>query len=81
MEWLIILGSFLFLGGICYIAYHAFVFALWLLKKILNKNKKITYKNNLVKDIKNSHATIVAMLGAGDIGTMVKEVKLELMLA
>lgn len=57
------------------------VSSLWLLKKILNKNKKITYKNNLVKDIKNSHATIVAMLGAGDIGTMVKEVKLELMLA
>jgi len=32
MEWLIIL---LFLGGIVYIAYNAFLFALWLLKKIL----------------------------------------------
>ena len=53
----------------------------WLLKKILNKNKKITHKNNLVKDIKNSNASIVAMLGAGDIGKMVEDVKTELMLA
>ena len=53
----------------------------WLLKKILNKNKKITHKNNLVKDIKNSNASIVAMLGAGNIGKMVEDVKTELMLA
>jgi len=53
----------------------------WLLKKILNKNKKITHKKNLVKDIKNSNASIVAMLGAGDIGKMVEDVKTELMLA
>jgi UDP-N-acetylmuramate--alanine ligase len=53
----------------------------WLLKKILNKNKKITHKKNLVKDIKNSNASVVAMLGAGDIGKMVEDVKTELMLA
>ena len=50
----------------------------WLLEKITNKNKKITYKNFLVKDIKNSEATIVIMLGAGDIGMMVEEVKNDL---
>ena len=57
------------------------VSSLWLLEKILNKNKKITHKNNLVKDIKNSNASIVAMLGAGNIGKMVEDVKTELMLA
>ena len=57
------------------------VSSLWLLEKILNKNKKITHKNNLVKDIKNSNASIVSMLGAGDIGKMVEDVKTELMLA
>lgn len=57
------------------------VSSLWLLEKILNKNKKITHKNNLVKDIKNSNASVVAMLGAGDIGKMVEDVKTELMLA
>ncbi len=46
----------------------------WLLCKIENKNKKITKKNNLVKDIKNSSAKVVAMLGAGDIGVMINEV-------
>jgi UDP-N-acetylmuramate--alanine ligase len=57
------------------------VSSLWLLEKILNKNKKITHKKNLVKDIKNSNASVVAMLGAGDIGKMVEDVKTELMLA
>ena len=54
------------------------VSSLCLLEKIINKNKKITDKKNLVKDIKNSNATIVAMLGAGDIGKMVEDVKNEL---
>lgn len=57
------------------------VSSLWLLEKIISKNKKITCKKNLVKDIKNSNATIVAMLGAGDIGKMIEDVKIELMLA
>jgi UDP-N-acetylmuramate--alanine ligase len=56
------------------------VSSLWLLEKILNKNKKITQKKNLVKDIKNSDAIIVVMLGAGDIGMMVEGVKNELIL-
>ena len=35
-----------------------------LLQKITSKHKRITKKNNLVKDIKNSSAKIVVMLGA-----------------
>lgn len=50
----------------------------WLLKKIGIGNKKLTYKENLVKEIKNSNAKIVTMLGAGDIGMMIEEVKNEL---
>ncbi|MDP5104559.1 MAG: UDP-N-acetylmuramate--L-alanine ligase [Polaribacter sp.] len=46
----------------------------WLLSKINNKHKKLTQKNNLIKDIKNSSAKVVTMLGAGDIGVMINEV-------
>jgi len=46
----------------------------WLLDKIDIKNKKLTQKNNLVKEIKKSSADVVVMLGAGDIGVMVNEV-------
>jgi UDP-N-acetylmuramate--alanine ligase len=46
----------------------------WLLSKINNKQKKLTQKNNLIKDIKNSSAKVVVMLGAGDIGVMINEV-------
>lgn len=51
----------------------------WLLSKIENKQKKKTQKNNLVKDIKNSDAKIIVMLGAGDIGVVIKEVTNELL--
>ncbi|WP_343330596.1 UDP-N-acetylmuramate--L-alanine ligase [Polaribacter staleyi] len=51
----------------------------WLLNKIDCKNKNLTKKNNLVKDIKNSSAKVVVMLGAGDIGVMVNEVTNELL--
>lgn len=51
----------------------------WLLNKIENKQKKLTQKNNLVKDIKNSSAKVVVMLGAGDIGVMINEVTKELL--
>ncbi|WP_405609356.1 UDP-N-acetylmuramate--L-alanine ligase [Polaribacter sp. Asnod1-A03] len=51
----------------------------WLLSKIDNKKKKITKKNNLVKDIKKSSANVVVMLGAGDIGVMINEVTEELL--
>jgi UDP-N-acetylmuramate--alanine ligase len=46
----------------------------WLLSKIENKRKKLSQKNNLIKDIKNSTAKVVVMLGAGDIGVLVNEV-------
>ncbi|MCL4129545.1 UNVERIFIED_CONTAM: hypothetical protein GTU68_055325 [Idotea baltica] len=45
-----------------------------LLSKIDNSQKKLTKKNNIVKDIKKSSAKIVVMLGAGDIGLLVDEV-------
>lgn len=51
----------------------------WLLSKITSKYKKITKKNNLVKDIKNSSAKVVAMLGAGDIGVTIREVTNQLL--
>ena len=51
----------------------------WLLGKITNKNKKLTNKNNLVKDIKKSSAKVVTMLGAGDIGVMINEVTNQLL--
>ncbi|WP_317168388.1 UDP-N-acetylmuramate--L-alanine ligase [Polaribacter sp. 11A2H] len=53
----------------------------WLLNKVVCKNKKLTKKNNLIKDIKNSSAKVVVMLGAGDIGMMVDEVSNELLKA
>ncbi len=46
----------------------------WLLTKINNGNKKLTYRQDLVSEIKKSGAKIVAMLGAGDIGVMISEV-------
>ena len=53
----------------------------WLLNKVVCKNKKLTKKNNLEKDIKNSSAKVVVILGAGDIGMMVDEVSNELLKA
>jgi UDP-N-acetylmuramate--alanine ligase len=44
-----------------------------LFDKITCKNKKLTKKNNLVKDIKNSSAKVVTVLGAGDIGVLVND--------
>jgi UDP-N-acetylmuramate--alanine ligase len=51
----------------------------WLLGKIKNKNKKLVQKNNLVKDINNSTAKVVTMLGAGDIGVLINEVTNQLL--
>ncbi|WP_298879367.1 UDP-N-acetylmuramate--L-alanine ligase [uncultured Polaribacter sp.] len=51
----------------------------WLLSKIDCKQKKMTQKNDLVKDIKNSSAKVLTMLGAGDVGVMVNEVTKELL--
>lgn len=48
--------------------------ATWLLNKIENKNKKLTRKKTLLKDIQQSSAKVVAMLGAGDIGVMISDI-------
>ena len=50
-----------------------------ILNKIDNRCKKMTQKNNLIKDIKNSSANVVAMLGAGDIGVLVNDVTIQLL--
>ncbi len=50
----------------------------WLLDKIDNRNKKLIDKKKLAKEIKNSDAKIVAMLGAGDIGMVIEDVKNQL---
>ena len=39
----------------------------------------MTQKNNLIKDIKNSSANVLAMLGAGDIGVLVNDVTIQLL--
>jgi UDP-N-acetylmuramate--alanine ligase len=51
----------------------------WLLSKIEKKHKKLTQNKNLVKDIKNSTAKVVVMLGAGDIGVLINKVTKELL--
>lgn len=50
----------------------------WLLQKINIENKKLVLKGDLINSIKKSDATVVVMLGAGDIGTMVNDVVLSL---
>ncbi|MGY0406946.1 MAG: UDP-N-acetylmuramate--L-alanine ligase [Polaribacter sp.] len=50
-----------------------------LLQKINNTHKKLTQKNNVLKDIKKSTAKVVVMLGAGDIGVLVNKVAEELL--
>lgn len=47
----------------------------WLLEKIATKNKIITEKENLVANVLKSSAKIIVMLGAGDIGLLVNDVK------
>ena len=51
----------------------------WLLSKINHQHKKVSQKNNITKDIKNSSAKVVVMLGAGDIGVLIEEVTKELL--
>ena len=47
----------------------------WLLEKMNSKNKKLISKEKLSDEILKSESKIVVMLGAGDIGLMVDEVK------
>ena len=51
----------------------------WLLSKIDNQHKKLVQKNQVTKDIKNSQAKVVVMLGAGDIGVLINEVTHQLL--
>jgi UDP-N-acetylmuramate--alanine ligase len=53
--------------------------SIWLLGKIENRHKKLVQNINLVKDIKNSSAKVVIMLGAGDIGVFINQVTKELL--
>ncbi len=50
----------------------------WLLEKIDLEKKMLTSKENLIKNIKESSAKIIVMLGAGDIGVLVNDVTNEL---
>ena len=47
----------------------------WLLNKVLLKNKQISSKENLYNTILKSKAEVIVMIGAGDIGELVKEIK------
>ena len=47
----------------------------WLLDKMTLKNKKLVSKEKLSNEVLKSESKIVTMLGAGDIGLLVEEVK------
>ena len=47
----------------------------WLLSKIVNNNKKLVTKSNLISQILQSDATVVVTIGAGDIGELVPQIK------
>jgi len=51
----------------------------WLLAKIDLGKKQISSKENVIKNIKASEAKIIVMIGAGDIGVLINEVKNELL--
>lgn len=47
----------------------------WLLQKISNPNKKMVSKKQVADVVLNTNASVVVMIGAGDIGLLVNEVK------
>ncbi len=47
----------------------------WLLSKINNQNKILSTKRELLKNIQQANSKVIAMLGAGDIGLLVKDVE------
>ncbi len=47
----------------------------WLLDKIINRNKKVIEKSEIISEIQKSNAQIVMTLGAGDIGEEVQFIK------
>jgi len=46
----------------------------WLLDKIDNENKQLSSKEKLVENIKKTKASVIVMIGAGDIGELVENV-------
>ncbi|WP_435264165.1 UDP-N-acetylmuramate--L-alanine ligase [Tenacibaculum sp. nBUS_03] len=50
----------------------------WLLDKMSLENKKLTTKQKIVQDVLKSDAKIIVMIGAGDIGLLVNDVKIKL---
>jgi UDP-N-acetylmuramate--alanine ligase len=50
----------------------------WLLNKIVNSNKKLVSKKDLISTILESKAEIIVTIGAGDIGELVPKIKLAL---
>ena len=50
----------------------------WLLNKIVNSNKKLVTKADLIPAILKSTATVVVTIGAGDIGELIEPVKIAL---
>ena len=50
----------------------------WLLDKITAEKKQLLSKEQMIKQVKFTNAKVIVMLGAGDIGLMVNEVKDEL---
>ncbi|MDP2089019.1 MAG: UDP-N-acetylmuramate--L-alanine ligase [Flavobacteriaceae bacterium] len=51
----------------------------WLLEKVDNISKKLVSKKALIENILQSKAEIIVMIGAGDIGEMVENVKNQLL--
>lgn len=47
----------------------------WLLDKVLCKNKELSSKENLIENILKSNAKIIVVIGAGDIGEQVENIK------
>ncbi|MCH3881890.1 MULTISPECIES: UDP-N-acetylmuramate--L-alanine ligase [Tenacibaculum] len=50
----------------------------WLLEKITTKNKMVSTKVDLIKNIQKSSTKIITMLGAGDIGMLINDVVISL---
>ncbi len=53
----------------------------WLWDKIENENKRLISKEQIIKTIQESQATVILTLGAGDIGEEVKHIKKALSVA
>ena len=47
----------------------------WLLDKVTSKNKKLIADDKLLEEVLKSDATVITMIGAGDIGLLVEDIK------